>query len=207
MDAEYEAYLQSDAWRAKRETAKARDGHRCTMCGSSERLVVHHLTYDRIFEEDLADLVTLCDDCHQSVHAKRKAAVSDSRFMLPKKERTRTHRPLNSDEILAAMDKRSARIERRAINRSIKKAREREEEKLAEVARIEARHKWAREEIAKSYGARADGILQRAEFERKREAARLAREAAEKEQKRNEFKDALIAGLMARVRRTKGKAR
>ena len=46
------------------------DGHRCRTCrhdGSAWCLEVHHLTYDRIGHEDLADLITLCRQCHEAV--------------------------------------------------------------------------------------------------------------------------------------------
>jgi hypothetical protein len=29
---------------------------------------VHHLTYERVGYEDLDDLVSVCEDCHETVH-------------------------------------------------------------------------------------------------------------------------------------------
>jgi hypothetical protein len=31
---------------------------------------VHHITYERIYAEDLDDLITVCNRCHEKVHSK-----------------------------------------------------------------------------------------------------------------------------------------
>jgi len=54
-----------------RAQVRARDGHRCTVCGTTEDLKVHHLI-------DAADggplepwnLTTLCGVCHRDAHRK-----------------------------------------------------------------------------------------------------------------------------------------
>lgn len=38
------------------------------MCGETERIHLHHKTYERIGEELLTDLVPLCPNCHTLVH-------------------------------------------------------------------------------------------------------------------------------------------
>lgn len=52
----------------KRERLKI-DGYKCTACGYSAKpnvLMVHHLTYARLGNEDAwKDLVTLCPICHR----------------------------------------------------------------------------------------------------------------------------------------------
>lgn len=65
---DYHEYLRSDAWKKKRKKALKRDRGRCTRCGSTRNLQVHHLTYDRIFKERLSDLTTLCAKCHMREH-------------------------------------------------------------------------------------------------------------------------------------------
>lgn len=68
-NAEYAKYLQSNQWRDKRLTVLARDNYSCQCCGQSNTaLDIHHLTYDRIYEEALYDLVSLCRNCHLSHH-------------------------------------------------------------------------------------------------------------------------------------------
>lgn len=63
----YERYMKSSAWFAKRKLVIERDGHRCQTCHSTERLEVHHATYERLSHEDLSDLITLCHDCHMAI--------------------------------------------------------------------------------------------------------------------------------------------
>ena len=63
----YQAYILSDAWRAKAESAKKRAGYRCQLCNSHRdevQLETHHRTYERLGHEDPEDLTVLCADCH-----------------------------------------------------------------------------------------------------------------------------------------------
>jgi uncharacterized protein YlaI len=66
----YDQYLKTPEWRAKREEALERDGYRCRLCDSDERLHVHHRTYARRGNEDIEDLTTLCEECHERFHEK-----------------------------------------------------------------------------------------------------------------------------------------
>lgn len=63
----YERYMRSSDWFAKRKLVLERDRHRCQTCHSTERLEVHHATYERLGNEDLEDLITLCHDCHEAI--------------------------------------------------------------------------------------------------------------------------------------------
>lgn len=67
----YQEYMLSDAWRDKREERLRIDGHKCRTCGCSASfypLHVHHVTYERLGHEDVAnDLITLCADCHHAI--------------------------------------------------------------------------------------------------------------------------------------------
>lgn len=67
---DYQAYLRSPEWQERRQVALARAGHRCQLCYSAKRLEVHHRTYERIGNEDLTDLITLCRACHQRHHGR-----------------------------------------------------------------------------------------------------------------------------------------
>jgi 5-methylcytosine-specific restriction endonuclease McrA len=56
-----------------RERVLERDGHKCTRCGSSAGLQVHHV----IAAEDggpttLENCVVLCADCHQEAEAEKR---------------------------------------------------------------------------------------------------------------------------------------
>jgi len=66
--AEYEKYLKSSTWRKKREQLFALRGKRCESCSSENLLQIHHLTYERIFNESLDDLKILCKGCHSNAH-------------------------------------------------------------------------------------------------------------------------------------------
>ena len=61
---EYQQYLQTPAWRLKRDAVMKRDNRLCQGCLKNQATEVHHLTYDRIFDEMLFDLVAICRDCH-----------------------------------------------------------------------------------------------------------------------------------------------
>lgn len=62
-------YLKTSAWQEMRQKVFRRDGFVCVACGESKNLNVHHITYERLGAEELSDLVTLCQRCHENVHA------------------------------------------------------------------------------------------------------------------------------------------
>lgn len=64
----YYKYIESDEWYELREKCFERDEYVCRLCGSSENLQAHHLSYERLGMNELSDLVTLCRKCHQAVH-------------------------------------------------------------------------------------------------------------------------------------------
>ena len=68
----YQEYLQSREWKQKRSEVLFRDGHSCQLCGDEEDLQIHHLTYNRVGDEALFDLVTLCSHCHAKEHGKEE---------------------------------------------------------------------------------------------------------------------------------------
>lgn len=66
---DYQQYLQSPEWRLKRDAVMKRDNRLCQGCLKNQATQVHHLTYDRIFNEMLFDLVAICHECHiNNVH-------------------------------------------------------------------------------------------------------------------------------------------
>ena len=64
----YHLYLRSPKWKAKRKSVMTRDHGKCCFCGA-RAVDVHHLTYARIFNESLFDLVAICRECHDLLHA------------------------------------------------------------------------------------------------------------------------------------------
>jgi len=60
-------FRSSDAKRMFREGIKARDGHKCVYCGSTENLTVDHIRPKSKGGTDTADnLVTACRPCNQA---------------------------------------------------------------------------------------------------------------------------------------------
>lgn len=70
-DEKYHAYLQSDKWKKIRQIVLTRDGFVCQVCGTSESLEIHHMSYENIYHEEdnnYEDLITLCKYHHGLEH-------------------------------------------------------------------------------------------------------------------------------------------
>ena len=65
----YKDYIASSLWRRTRSDYWRSDRAKDCICGATEGLVLHHLTYERIGEERLDDLTPLCPECHSLIHA------------------------------------------------------------------------------------------------------------------------------------------
>lgn len=68
---EYGAYLHGEKWAEKRRKVLARCNGRCEGCGNAKATVVHHLTYEHVYDEFLFELVGLCQKCHDRIHVDR----------------------------------------------------------------------------------------------------------------------------------------
>lgn len=66
----YPDYLETEHWRAKRREAIAHYGPTCVLCGSYDRVQVHHRSYENLGDEPLTDLIVLCRKCHAKHHDK-----------------------------------------------------------------------------------------------------------------------------------------
>lgn len=66
----YRDYLLSPEWRSlKRSLFNGRADHHCEECGAYPRvLIAHHLHYNNKYHETLADLMALCQECHDMTH-------------------------------------------------------------------------------------------------------------------------------------------
>jgi len=65
---DYSSYMQSPKWQEIREIRLFVDSNKCQSCGNGEQLQVHHITYKRLGNEDIDDLVTVCKQCHKELH-------------------------------------------------------------------------------------------------------------------------------------------
>jgi hypothetical protein len=64
----YQRYLASREWGLLKAQVKARSGGICERCKLNPSDAVHHLTYERKYNEDLADLQDTCEACHKYTH-------------------------------------------------------------------------------------------------------------------------------------------
>lgn len=61
-------YLNSNEWKVKREKVLVRDNYLCQECKNKTAQVVHHKTYENVYDEPLEDLIALCNECHTEIH-------------------------------------------------------------------------------------------------------------------------------------------
>jgi hypothetical protein len=68
-DKYYKEVLQSSEWKIKRKKVIKRCNNICEGCGEKPVQEVHHLTYDRLGQEFLFQLIGLCKNCHSKIHS------------------------------------------------------------------------------------------------------------------------------------------
>lgn len=68
--ANYNAYLLSPRWARIRSKVMERAHGVCEGCRENPAVQVHHLTYNRVGNEMLFDLVAVCHRCHEAIHSK-----------------------------------------------------------------------------------------------------------------------------------------
>jgi hypothetical protein len=62
---DYHRYIASREWAVLREKVRERSGNTCEHCFHRPQQAVHHLTYVRIGNEDINDLMAVCNLCHE----------------------------------------------------------------------------------------------------------------------------------------------
>ena len=59
-------------WTERREEVRLRDGKRCALCGSTNRVEIHHIRKHKVNREhDPAKMIALCASCHRKVRNPR----------------------------------------------------------------------------------------------------------------------------------------
>jgi len=66
----YQAYLCSPEWGRLRAIVTKRSGGKCERCKVNDAAAVHHLTYQRKYQELPEDLIHYCQGCHDYTHGK-----------------------------------------------------------------------------------------------------------------------------------------
>jgi len=64
----YQEYLQTPHWKAKKQEAYNYYGASCVLCGSRKSINVHHREYNNKWNEPMSDLTVLCYSCHDGHH-------------------------------------------------------------------------------------------------------------------------------------------
>ncbi len=77
----YKDYLRTEHWETKKLEALERSHHKCQICGGTERLEVHHNTYENKGNEKPEDLIVLCKKCHKINHKNIVHKGNISEFM------------------------------------------------------------------------------------------------------------------------------
>lgn len=69
---DYADFLKTPYWKAIALYVKEKAGKKCSVCGATKTLEVHHLTYDNHGDElhHLDDLTCICRKCHEKLHSK-----------------------------------------------------------------------------------------------------------------------------------------
>jgi len=113
----YPEFLRTEYWRITRQRIIKADNGKCQACYSDKSLHVHHNTYARLGCEADNDLVTLCEACHNDLHAK---------FSHYKENRKKVRRRFKSlEEHTDVFIKKKRRQIKREERRKTKKALER----------------------------------------------------------------------------------
>lgn len=94
MPANYDRYINSGAWEERKIAYYAKHERKCTGCGATEDVDLHHHTYERLGAELDTDLVPVCESCHTTIHrfheeqgGSLSAATFDAlRFLTDKQE-------------------------------------------------------------------------------------------------------------------------
>ena len=67
---DYQAYLASREWALLKEQVRDRSDGWCELCHAAPYQETHHVTYERIGNEDVDDLAGVCSPCHRWLSGK-----------------------------------------------------------------------------------------------------------------------------------------
>ena len=63
------AYMQTKQWIELKEHRLRIAQYKCECCGSTYKLHLHHVTYERLTQEHIEDVAVLCNICHNRLHS------------------------------------------------------------------------------------------------------------------------------------------
>lgn len=67
--AEKLAYMKTEQWAELKQTRLMIAQYKCECCGSTNRLHLHHVNYERLTQELIEDVAILCEECHNKLHS------------------------------------------------------------------------------------------------------------------------------------------
>lgn len=120
----YKQYLQSDDWKHKR-FKKLGKVNKCEACNSKNCLHVHHLEYRNLYDVKQSDLMVLCEECHDYIHALLKRGDIDYKKM---------DVSIRAEETISILNREPVRKKKRT--KRWRKKKRRSEPTLAEIAKL-----------------------------------------------------------------------
>lgn len=184
----YIEYINSEKWANKRAMKLLRSPHHCESCKRvPDFFHVHHLTYARLFHEDLGDLMVFCEPCHNRVEsfirAGRLSRNGDVKFL-----RSETKRLLYAERCKAPKLKKPERNKERMENRALQRhnaqikcereLRKRQRKIAAQVARVAERARLKAQQKLEKSRTSADDVRDYLTEQREREKQRIIEAAS-----------------------------
>ncbi len=102
MYKEYNDYIVSKEWYQLKIDILEKRGSCCERCNKSKPyniLQLHHLTYERLFNEEPQDLILICPKCHRKEHDLHKKQPPKK---APKKKKKPRYKLSKRDKALQA---------------------------------------------------------------------------------------------------------
>ena len=69
---DYNDYIHSEHWRHFREQTLIFYGYKCVVCSDTDKLAVHHKTYENRGRETFNDVIVVCNKCHETIHGRHE---------------------------------------------------------------------------------------------------------------------------------------
>lgn len=110
----YQHYIKSEEWYQLKIDLLNKRGCKCEKCGIKKRptsLHIHHISYERLFNEKPEDLMILCPICHMKEHGLIKKKIykprkhKKQRKYKPKVSKQRQHLERQANEKFIAQQR------------------------------------------------------------------------------------------------------
>lgn len=82
-DNKYQRYLASREWALLKNAVRGRSGGTCERCHLADHQDTHHLTYERLYNERIEDLLGVCRPCHEYLSGKSDFDPASEAVLMP----------------------------------------------------------------------------------------------------------------------------